>query len=84
MDETADVEEQEREEEPTKDWSSERAVAVERMIRQMEDKLGVDQFKASIGDYIRLIQVRKELGEERPSEMVVTWGDASGEGNVFA
>ena len=74
----------EREDVESGDWSSERAVAVDRMIQQMEGKLGVDEFKASVGDYIRLIQIRKELGEERPSEMVVTWGDASGEGNVFA
>ena len=31
--------------------------------------------KATLGDYIRLVQLRRELGDEEPREIKVTWVD---------
>jgi hypothetical protein len=31
--------------------------------------------KATLGDYIRLVQLQKELEEEEPGEITVTWVD---------
>lgn len=32
-----------------------------------------EDLKATLGDYIRLIQLAKEIGEEPKSEIKVTW-----------
>jgi len=32
--------------------------------------------KATLGDYIRLVQLQKDLDDEPPNEMKVTWVDA--------
>ena len=39
----------------------------------MERKLGGEDVKASLGDYIRLMQLHKELDEDAPREIKVTW-----------
>jgi hypothetical protein len=31
--------------------------------------------KATLGDYIRLVQLRRELGDDEPREIKVTWVD---------
>jgi len=66
------------------DWSSLRADAVDRMIQDLESKFWDKDFRASVGDYIRLIQIRKELEEERPKEITVTWVEPSGENDATA
>ena len=35
-------------------------------------------FKVSIGDFVRLLQLRKELEQELPREITVTWVEPSG------
>jgi hypothetical protein len=65
-------------------WSSRRAEAVDRMIQDLERKFWEKDFRASVGDYIRLIQIRKELDEERPKEIIITWVDPSEDRNVSA
>jgi len=70
--------------EGTTGWSSRRAEAVDRMIQDLECKFWDNDFRASVGDYIRLIQIRKELDEERPKEITVTWVDPSGGQNASA
>jgi hypothetical protein len=39
----------------------------------VELKLGKDEVKATLGDYIRLVQLQKELEEEEPRDITVTW-----------
>ena len=62
-----------------------RAQVVKNMLTQMEKKIGSDQMKATMGDYIRLVQLHKELDDEAPREIKVTWvepvetGSGSGE-----
>ncbi len=49
------------------------ADVVRGLIEQVEKKLGGDDVKVTLADYIRLVQLRKELEEEAPKEIKVTW-----------
>ena len=61
------------------------ARAVKSMLTKIEKKMSGDQMKATLGDYIRLVQLHKELDDEAPREIKVTWvepvetGSGSGE-----
>ena len=46
---------------------------VRKILQRMEDKLSKDDVKATLGDYIRLVQLEKELKDEEPREIKVTW-----------
>jgi hypothetical protein len=48
---------------------------VEQIIEKVEQRLGEGDVKATVGDYIRLVQLQKELEEEEPGEITVTWVD---------
>jgi hypothetical protein len=41
----------------------------------MEDTFSKKEISASLGDYIRLVQLYRELEEEEPKEVKVTWVD---------
>ena len=43
------------------------------VITKMEESLKVSDFKASLTDYLKLVQLEKELGTEVPQEIKVTW-----------
>ena len=43
------------------------------LLKKMEKKLGGEDAKVTLGDYIRLVQLQKELEEEEPKEIKVTW-----------
>jgi hypothetical protein len=43
------------------------------MLSRIEAKMAVDDNKATMGDYIRLVQLHKELDDEAPREIKVTW-----------
>ncbi len=49
------------------------AQAVKHMLTRIETKMKGDQMKATLGDYIRLVQLHKELDDESPKEIRVTW-----------
>jgi hypothetical protein len=49
------------------------AGVVKKLLKRVEQKLSGDEVKASLGDYIRLVQLQKELEDEQPKEMKVTW-----------
>lgn len=51
------------------------AEVVGELIEKVEQKLGEGEVKATLGDYIRLVQLRKELEEEEPKEIEVRWVD---------
>jgi hypothetical protein len=52
-----------------------KAEVVERLIEKVEQRLAEGDVKATVGDYIRLIQLQKELEEEEPGEITVKWVD---------
>ena len=66
----------------SRDASGERAKKLDRLLANVESKLDNGDFKASIGDFVRLLQLRKELEEERPREITVRWVEPSGEEHV--
>jgi len=52
------------------------AAVIKKILESLEKKLTGDQMKASLGDYIRLVQLQKELDEESPREIKVTWNQS--------
>ena len=48
---------------------------VDSMIDRFRKKLDEDKVNVTVGDFIRLVQFRKELNEEDPKEIRVTWVD---------
>jgi hypothetical protein len=58
------------------------AQAVKYMLTRIETKMKGDQMKATLGDYIRLVQLHKELDDESPKEIRVTWVEPSEKGSA--
>jgi hypothetical protein len=50
-----------------------RAQVIKSVLEKMEKQMTEDGMKATMGDYIRLVQLHKELDEESPKEIKVTW-----------
>ncbi len=46
---------------------------VELLLQNMQHKLHSDDSRATIGDFIRLLQLQKEIEEEQPKEITVRW-----------
>jgi hypothetical protein len=47
-----------------------------KLLRAFEKRLDIDNSKVTLGDYIRLMQLERELeDEEQPREIIVTWKD---------
>lgn len=63
---------------PAGDWYEQKAALIDEILGRLEERLKKSDFKASVGDFIRLLELRKELEEERPREIVVTWVESSG------
>ena len=53
--------------------TAQRAKLVEKAIEKIEAKLGADDVKATFADFIRLLQLQKELQADQPQEIKVTW-----------
>ena len=51
------------------------ATVMSAIRKKVEEKLTNDVHKASLGDYIRLLQLENELKESQPKEIKVTWVD---------
>ena len=50
------------------------ADVLKRVVEKMEASLEATDFKASLGDYLKLVQIEKEVGgEDEPKEIKVTW-----------
>jgi len=56
-----------------------RAAVVKKLLKKLEEQMGGGAVKASLGDYIRLVQLHKELDEQSPREIKVTWVDPAGD-----
>ena len=50
-----------------------KAALIRRAIENIEEKIEANDVKASIGDFIRLLQLEKELEPDRPRAVKVTW-----------
>jgi hypothetical protein len=53
--------------------SKARAEAVKRILKKVETQMSAKNVKASLGDYIRLIQLSKEMTDEPKTEIKVGW-----------
>jgi hypothetical protein len=56
--------------------------AVKSMLTEIEEKMSGNQMKATLGDYIRLVQLHKELDDESPKEIRVTWVEPAEKGSA--
>lgn len=50
-----------------------RAEIVNEILRNVEKKMTGEGWKATLGDYIKLLQLQKEMKDEGPSEIKVSW-----------
>jgi hypothetical protein len=62
---------------PQKHRGTDRAYMVEKAIQRIEEKLGASDVKATFGDFIKLLQLQKELQIDQPREITVTWIEPS-------
>ncbi len=46
---------------------------VQELLKKAEKKLGGDEMKVTLADYLRLVQLKKELDADEPHEIRVTW-----------
>ena len=53
-------------------WHKEPIKAVEELLAKAEDRLKKEE-KFTVGDYIKLLQIRGELGDEAPTKVEVQW-----------
>ncbi len=53
------------------------AALIRKAISNIESKLETNEVKATIGDFIRLLQLEKELQVEEPRDIKVTWVDSN-------
>jgi len=64
-----------REQTERKQKKKTQAAVVKKLLKNVEKKLGGEDVKATLGDYIRLVQLQQELEEEEPKDIKVTWVD---------
>ncbi len=46
---------------------------IARAIKSVEERLKSAKLTPSIGDYIRLVQLQKDMGFQQPRQVTVTW-----------
>jgi len=54
-----------------------KAELVSGLIKKIQAKLGSDEFKPTVGDLLRLLQLEQEMEEEQPREIKVSWIDGN-------
>jgi hypothetical protein len=54
-----------------------RAELLDKAIEAIEKKLSAAEVKATFADFIRLLQLQKEMQTDQPREIKVTWIDPS-------
>jgi hypothetical protein len=64
-----------REQTERKQKKKTQAAVVEKLLKNVEKKLAGKDVKATLGDYIKLMQLQTELEEEEPKDITVTWVD---------
>jgi hypothetical protein len=54
---------------------------IAKLLADVEKRLNVDEGKVTLGDFIRLMQLERELEEEeQPREIIVSWKDPAEKG----
>ncbi len=61
--------------EADKNKKKRKAQVVQEILERVEEKLSKGVEKATLGDYIKLVQLEKELEESEPAEDTITWVD---------
>jgi hypothetical protein len=61
----------------TKSKGSGQAEVVKKLLADVEEKLKAEGLKVTLGDYIKLVQLQKELELDEPREIRVRWMDES-------
>jgi hypothetical protein len=67
--------ETEKAEKAVKARRKEKAELVSEVILKIEKKLDENELKPTVGDLLRLLQLEKELEDEEPKEIKVSWVD---------
>ena len=49
--------------------------ALDKAIGRMQKRLADEEMKASVGDLVRMLQLRNELMETQPKQVTVRWVD---------
>ena len=62
-----------REQTERKQKKKTQAAVVKKLLKNVEKKLGGEDVKATLGDYIRLVQLQQELEEDEPRDITVSW-----------
>ena len=63
------------------------ATAAERIrevLAHVEKQITKSEFKVTLGDYIRLLQLQKEYDKEKPRDIEVTWIESLNENELNA
>ena len=68
-----------REQTERKQKKKTQAAVVEKLLKNVEKKLAGKDVKATLGDYIKLVQLQTELEEEEPKDIKVTWVEPKSE-----
>lgn len=58
---------------PARSLVDKQASLINKLVNSIEEKIDANELKATLGDLIRLMQMQKELEENRPREIRVTW-----------
>jgi hypothetical protein len=56
-----------------KETRKRQAKVIDKMLEMFEEKVVAKDLKTTLSDFIRLLQLQKELEEEQPREITVTW-----------
>ena len=68
-----------REQTERKQKKKTQAAVVDKLLKNVEKKLAGKDVKATLGDYIKLVQLQTELEEEEPKDIKVTWVEPKSE-----
>ena len=55
------------------------AVMLDQLLAKVEEQIQEQGIKASVSDYVRLVQLRREIHDEQPREVLVKWVESSRE-----
>jgi pantothenate kinase len=58
---------------PARGLVEKQASLINKLVNNIEEKIDANELKATLGDLIRLMQMQKEIEENQPREIRVTW-----------
>src|SRR5688572_1978555 len=59
-----------------------RSVMLDKLLDRVEKHLTGREIKASLTEYVRLVQLRREINDDQPKEVVAKWVEKSKEENA--